>query len=89
VGSPFDADSHADSPKRSIVDQLLQEGLIGAPTRASAQRLQIGVLRVMITDKLASYGAAKREVMPGIEHRQYSTTERKTRTSRRADESVR
>ena len=24
----------------------------------------------MITDKLASYGAAKREVMPGIEHRQ-------------------
>jgi putative transposase len=26
--------------------------------------------RVMITDKLASYGAAKREVMPGIEHRQ-------------------
>src|ERR1700759_640190 len=27
--------------------------------------------RVMITDKLASYGAAKREVMPGIEHRQH------------------
>src|SRR5437879_7743098 len=25
--------------------------------------------RVMITDKLASYGAAKREVMPGTEHR--------------------
>jgi putative transposase len=27
--------------------------------------------RVMITDKLASYAAAKREVMPGIEHRQH------------------
>src|SRR6478609_2157426 len=27
--------------------------------------------RVLITDKLASYGAAKREVMPGIEHRQH------------------
>src|SRR5246500_4556931 len=27
--------------------------------------------RVMITDKLASYGASKREVMPGIEHRQH------------------
>jgi putative transposase len=27
--------------------------------------------RVMITDQLASYGAAKREVMPGIEHRQH------------------
>ena len=27
--------------------------------------------RVMITDKLASYGAAKREIMPDIEHRQH------------------
>jgi transposase-like protein len=26
---------------------------------------------VMITDKLASYGATKREVMPSIEHRQH------------------
>jgi len=32
---------------------------------------QIRPPRVMITDKLASYGAAKREVMPGIEHRQH------------------
>ena len=27
--------------------------------------------RVMITDKLASYAAAKREVLPGVEHRQH------------------
>ena len=27
--------------------------------------------RVMITDKLASYQAAKREIMPGVEHRQH------------------
>src|SRR5919199_4090336 len=27
--------------------------------------------RVLITDKLASYGAAKRELVPGVEHRQY------------------
>jgi len=27
--------------------------------------------RVMITDKLASYKAAKREIMPGVEHRQH------------------
>src|SRR6201992_1896179 len=27
--------------------------------------------RVMITDKLASYGAAKTEIIPGIEHRQH------------------
>ena len=27
--------------------------------------------RVMITDKLASYGAAKKEIAPGVEHRQH------------------
>lgn len=27
--------------------------------------------RVMITDKLASYGVAKRAIMPGVEHRQH------------------
>ena len=27
--------------------------------------------RVMITDKLASYGAARREIMPGVAHRQH------------------
>jgi putative transposase len=29
------------------------------------------VPRVIITDKLKSYGAAKREILPGVEHRQY------------------
>ncbi len=29
------------------------------------------VPRVLITDKLASYGAAKREVLPSVEHRQH------------------
>ena len=28
------------------------------------------VPRVIVTDKLASYGAAKREILPGVEHRQ-------------------
>jgi len=27
--------------------------------------------RVMITDKMASYGAAKREMVPGVGHRQH------------------
>ena len=27
--------------------------------------------RVMITDKLGPYGAAKKEIMPGVEHRQH------------------
>jgi len=29
------------------------------------------VPRVIITDKLRSYGAAKREILPGVEHRQH------------------
>jgi putative transposase len=29
------------------------------------------VPRVLITDKLKSYGAAKREIRPGVEHRQH------------------
>ena len=29
------------------------------------------VPRVVITDKLKSYGAAKREILPGVEHRQH------------------
>jgi putative transposase len=29
------------------------------------------VPRVIITDKLGSYGAAKRELLPGVEHRQH------------------
>jgi putative transposase len=29
------------------------------------------VPRVLITDKLASYGAAKKELLPGVEHRQH------------------
>lgn len=29
------------------------------------------VPRVIITDKLKSYGAAKREMLPGVEHRQH------------------
>lgn len=32
---------------------------------------QCRATRVMITDKLPSYGAAKREAMPGVEHRQH------------------
>jgi putative transposase len=33
------------------------------------------VPRVIITDKLKSYGAAKRETLPGVEHRQHSRVE--------------
>jgi len=46
--------------------------------KAAAKRLlrklirkQMRTPRVMITDKLGTYGAAKREAMPGVEHRQH------------------
>jgi hypothetical protein len=44
--------------------------------------------RVMITDKLVSYGVAQKEIMPGVEtgSTRVSTTGRRTRTSRRTGE---
>jgi len=46
--------------------------------KAAAKRLlrklirkQMRTPRVMITDKLGSYGTAKSEIMPGVEHRQH------------------
>ena len=45
--------------------------------------------RVLVTDKLKSYAAAKREIMPGIEHRQHKGlhTGPKTPINRPDDES--
>jgi putative transposase len=46
---------------------------LGKITRigSGADGLSPGILpRVLITDKLKSYAAAKRQVMPGVEHRQ-------------------
>ena len=37
--------------------------------------------RVMITDKLPSYGAAKRAVMPGVEHRQHKSLNNRAENS--------
>ena len=34
----------------------------------------------MITDELASYKAAKRELMPGVEHRQHKRLNKPVRT---------
>ena len=40
--------------------------------------------RVMITDKLASYGAAKKEITPGVEHRQHKGLNNRAENSHRA-----
>jgi len=58
----------------SVLDILVQSR---RDTRAAKRLLrkllkkQTRPPRVMITDKLASYGAAKREVMPSVEHRKH------------------
>jgi len=39
------------------------------------------VPRVVITDKLASYGAAKREALPSVEHRQHKRLNNRTENS--------
>ncbi len=77
-----------------VLDILVQSR---RDTRAAKRLLrkllkrQTRLPRVMITDKLASYGAAKREVMPLVEHRRHKglNTGRRTRTSRRDAESGR
>jgi len=59
-----------------VLDVLVQRRRDKQATKRLLRKLkllkkQMRAPRVMITDKLASYGAAKREVMPGIEHRQH------------------
>jgi len=57
-----------------VLDVLVQRRRDTGAARRLLRKLmkkQMRAPRVMITDKLGSYGAAKREVMPGIEHRQY------------------
>jgi putative transposase len=39
------------------------------------------VPRVIITDKLKSYGAAKREILPGVEHRQHRSLSNRAENS--------
>jgi putative transposase len=41
------------------------------------------VLRVIITDTLKSYGAAKREILPGVEHRQSRSLNNRCENSHR------
>jgi putative transposase len=71
-------------PKHGLwraVDQhgIVLDILVQSRRNAKAAKRLLGKLlkkqgitpRVMITDKLASYGAAKREIMPRVEHRQH------------------
>src|SRR3954452_22687264 len=57
-----------------VLDVLVQSRRDKAAAKRLLRKLlkrQCRAPRVMITDKLGSYGAAKREIMPGVEHRQH------------------
>jgi putative transposase len=57
-----------------VLDILVQRRRNKAAAKKFFRKLLKGcryVPRVLITDKLASYGAAKREILPSVEHRQH------------------
>jgi putative transposase len=57
-----------------VLDSLVQRRRNTQATKQCFRKLLTGcqyVPRVIITDKLKSYGAAKRESLPGVEHRQH------------------
>jgi putative transposase len=57
-----------------VLDILVQRRRNKAAAKKFFRKLLKGlryVPRVMITDQLKSYGAAKRELLPGVEHRQH------------------
>ncbi|WP_216856971.1 IS6 family transposase, partial [Acidisoma sp. S159] len=56
-----------------VLDILVQSRRDGAAAKRFLKRLLKGLHytpRVLITDKLKSYGVAKREVLPDVEHRE-------------------
>src|SRR5215212_7760314 len=57
-----------------VLDLLVQSRRDKRAARRLLRKLlkrQMRPPRVLITDKLASYGAARRELVPGVEHRQH------------------
>ncbi len=58
----------------NVLDILVQRHRNKAAAKQFFRKLLKGcqyVPRVLITDQLKSYGAAKRELLPGVEHRQH------------------
>jgi putative transposase len=74
-----------------VLDVLVQR----RRNKQAARRLLRKLLKkqmqpcVMISDKLASYGAAKREIMPGIEHRQHKGLNNRAENSHQPDATTR
>jgi putative transposase len=77
----------------NVLDLLVQKRRNKQAAKKFFRKLLKGlqyVPRVIITDKLKSYGAAKREILPGVEHRQSATsiTAVRIRIGRRANENI-
>ncbi len=71
----------------TILDILVQSRRNTAAARKFFRRLLKDlayVPRVVITDKLASYGAAKREVLPSVEHRRHKGLNNRAENSHQA-----
>ena len=65
---------HAVDQDGNVLDILVQSRRNKPAAKKFFRKLLKGltyVPRVLITDKLKSYGAAKREMLPGVEHRQH------------------
>ncbi len=66
------------------LDVLCRAGATGCRQERLLRKLlkrQSRTPRVMITDKLARYGAAKREVMPSVEHREHKGLNKRVKNS--------
>jgi hypothetical protein len=60
-------------PVHAVFKNLAENRLTVCPGQMAKVKLrkQGRTPRVLVTDKLKSYAAAKREIMPGVEHRQH------------------
>jgi putative transposase len=61
-------------PEGFVLDDLVQSQRDKKAAKRLLRKLlktQLRAPRVLITDKLKSYAPAKREIMPGVEHRQH------------------
>jgi putative transposase len=70
--------------KGHVLDILVQSRRNKAAAKKFFRKLLKGcqyVPRVLITDKLASYGAAKHELLPSVEHRQHKRLNNRTENS--------
>jgi putative transposase len=68
----------------NVLDILVQRRRDKKAAKTFFRKLLTGcqcVPRVIVTDKLKSYGAAKREVLPSVEHRQHRYLDNRAETS--------